>query len=170
VMAAGRNTDVPSLRPGWTEGSLVLCSDCHGSDGSRKAGGSGPNGVHGSNYAPLLLARYETIDYTPESSVAYALCYRCHKRDGAGGILGDASFPHRVHVVGARATCATCHDAHGISSAQGNPRHNSHLINFDTSIVFPDPVTGRREFTDQGRFSGSCALSCHGVAHSPLGY
>ena len=26
---------------------MILCSDCHGSDTSRKAGGSGPDGVHG---------------------------------------------------------------------------------------------------------------------------
>ncbi len=41
---------------------------------------------------------------------------------------------------------------------------------FNTSIVFPDPVTGMLEFVDQGRFSGSCSLSCHGVPHSPLSY
>lgn len=170
VVAAGRNSDVPSLRAGMTESSLVLCSDCHGSDTSRKAGGSGPNGVHGSNSPPLLLARYETLDFTPESSAAYALCYRCHERDGAGGILSDASFPHRLHVVDARTPCSACHDAHGIDPTQGTLRNNSHLINFDTSIVFPDPVTGRREFVDMGTFSGSCTLSCHGVPHSPLEY
>ncbi len=169
VMTTGRNSNVPSLGPGWSEGSLVLCSDCHGSDTSRKAGGSGPNGVHGSNHAPLLLARYDTIDYTPESPAAYALCYRCHERDGFGGILSDRSFPHRVHVVDARTTCSTCHDAHGISSVQGDRINHSHLINFNTSIVFPDP-SGQLEFRDQGTFSGSCTLTCHGVVHSPKTY
>ncbi|MHC5026744.1 MAG: cytochrome c3 family protein [Planctomycetota bacterium] len=169
VVAAGRNGDVPSLRSGWTEGSLVLCSDCHGSDTSRKAGGSGPNGVHGSNYPGLLLGRYETIDDTPESSAAYALCYRCHERDGYDGILSDRSFPHSTHVVDSRTPCSVCHDPHGISSAQGNRINNSHLINFDTSVVQPDPF-GRMEFVDQGRFSGSCNLTCHGVVHSNLGY
>ena len=169
VVSAGRNPDVPSLAPGWNEGSLVLCSDCHGSDTSRKAGGSGPNGVHGSSYAGLLLERYETIDDTPESSAAYALCYRCHRRDGFGGILSDRSFPHSVHVVDSRTPCSVCHDAHGISSAQGNIINNSHLINFDTSVVGPDPF-GRLEFIDQGRFAGSCNLSCHGVVHSDTAY
>ena len=48
--------------------------------------------------------------------------------------------------------------------------NNSHLINFDTSIVFPIPARGRLEFEDHGLFTGSCTLSCHGVAHSPLAY
>lgn len=170
VVAVGRNSNVPSLSPSWTEGSLVLCSDCHGSDTSRKAGGTGPDGVHGSNQAPLLLERYDIIDFTPESSLAYALCYRCHLRNGFGGILDDASFPHSVHVVDSRTTCSTCHDAHGISSAQGNRINNSHLINFNTAIVFPDPTTGKREFVDEGMFTGSCTLLCHGKVHSPLSY
>jgi predicted CXXCH cytochrome family protein len=170
VMAPGRNTDVPSLRAGWTESSLVLCSDCHGSDTSRKAGGAGPDGVHGSNYPPILLERYETTDFTPESPGTYALCYRCHERDGANGILQDRSFPHRVHVVDARTPCSACHDAHGISDVQGTRRNNSHLINFDTSIVFPNPVNGVLEFVDQGTFSGSCTVSCHGVVHTNTEY
>jgi len=170
VVAPGRNARVPSLRAGWTEGSLVLCSDCHGSDNSRKGGGTGPNGVHGSSYGPILLNRYDSSDFTPESSAAYALCYRCHDRDGAGGILQDRSFPHRLHVVDARTPCSACHDAHGIASAQGNRRNNSHLINFDTSIVFPDPLTGRVEFNDQGTFTGSCTLTCHGTTHQRTQY
>ncbi|MHC4427729.1 MAG: cytochrome c3 family protein [Planctomycetota bacterium] len=171
VAAPGRNPDVPSLRPPWNEGSVVLCSDCHGSDISQKAGGSGPNGVHGSNVSPLLLARYDTFDFSPESASAYALCYRCHDRDGFDGILQDRSFPfHRLHVVDQRTPCSVCHDAHGISSAQGSRTANSHLINFDTRVVFPDPVRGRIEFEDRGMFSGSCTLTCHGVAHSPLSY
>jgi predicted CXXCH cytochrome family protein len=165
VQVPGRNPDVPSLKPGWTETSIVACSDCHGSDTSRKAGGSGPDGVHGSNIAPLLLAQYETIDNTPESAAAYALCYRCHFREGVNGILGDRSFPHSIHVSGSRTPCSVCHDAHGISSTVGNAVNNSHLMNFDVSIVFPDPVTGRLEFVDTGRFSGSCTLTCHGQRH-----
>ncbi|MHC4785878.1 MAG: cytochrome c3 family protein [Planctomycetota bacterium] len=165
VQVPGRNPAVPSLKPGWTETSLVLCSDCHGSDMSRKAGGSGPNGLHGSNVAPLLLARYDTFDNTPESAAAYALCYLCHERQGGDGVLEDRSFPHNQHVVGARAPCSVCHDAHGIASTLGNSLNNSHLINFDTTIVFPDPLSGRLEFVDMGLFSGSCTLTCHGQRH-----
>jgi len=171
VAGPGKNMDVPSLRPGLTTASIMHCSDCHGSDTSIKAGGSGPNGVHGSNQAPLLLARYATTDFTPESASAYALCYQCHERDTGDGILRDRSFPfHSMHVVDARTPCSACHDAHGISSLQGSARNNSHLINFDSTIVFPDSVTGRLEFVDDGRFAGRCFLSCHGVEHSPKGY
>ena len=170
IEAPGRSSNVPSLKPGLTEGSMILCSDCHGSDTSRKAGGSGPDGVHGSNIRPLLLARYTTIDFTPESTSAYALCYRCHYRDGGNGILQDRSFPHRLHVVDERTPCSVCHDAHGISSAQGNRINNSHLINFDISVVFPDPASGRLFYESMGSFSGSCTLTCHGVPHSPKSY
>jgi predicted CXXCH cytochrome family protein len=168
---SGSSGRVPSLRPPWNEGSTVLCSDCHGSDTSRKAGGTGPDGVHGSNIQPLLLARYETTAFTPESPQAYALCYRCHERDGLDGILTDRSFKyHRLHIVDHRTPCATCHDAHGISSAQGSPTNNAHLMNFDISVVQPDRFTGRLAFEKTGTNSGRCYLSCHGVDHSPKEY
>ena len=171
VEGPGRNTNVPSLRAGWSAASMMYCSDCHNSDTGRRAGGTGPNGVHGSNQQPLLIARYRTDDFTTESVSSYALCYRCHERTGSGGILDDASFPfHRQHVVDARTPCSACHDAHGISSAQGTRRNNSHLINFDTTIVFPDRVTGMLRYEDTGMNSGSCTLTCHGVDHSPKKY
>lgn len=168
VQAAGRNPNVPSLHPGWSPGSMMYCSDCHTSDTGASAGGGGPDGTHGSNHPPLLAARYDTGDYVSESAHAYALCYQCHDR---ASILNNESYSgHRLHIVDQRASCATCHDAHGISSAQGTPTGNSHLINLATSTVTPDPVTGRLEFRDLGLFSGECFLSCHGHAHSPSRY
>ena len=168
VQAAGKNSFVPSLRPGLTTASMIYCTDCHGSDTSRKAGGTGPNGPHGSNNKPLLTARYDTADNTPESATTYALCYACHDRSS---ILGDQSFPtHNLHVVTARTPCSICHDAHGIASGQGTTTRNAHLINFDTSVVRPDPVTQRLEYTSQGIGRGSCTVSCHGVTHSGKTY
>jgi predicted CXXCH cytochrome family protein len=169
VTGPGQNPDVPSLKPGWTEASIVYCSDCHGSDTSSTGGGSGPDGVHGSNEEPVLVARYETADFTPESAAAYALCYLCHERDGANGILSDNTFLHRKHLE-EDVTCSACHDAHGISSTQGNATNNSHLINFDRTIVFPDPDTGLLKYESTGRFSGQCFLTCHGEDHSPEQY
>ncbi len=167
VAAPGRNNDVPSLRPEWTTASMIYCYDCHNSDAGTRSGGGGPDGVHGSSHAPLLARPYSMIDYTSESATSYALCYHCHERNS---ILGDESFPtHRKHIVDERTTCSTCHDAHGISS-QGSTMNNSNLINFDLSIVFPDPSSGRLEFIDQGRFAGQCFLSCHGENHSPRAY
>lgn len=171
VEGPGRNPDVPSLLPGLTESSVIYCSDCHNSNRSAKAGGAGPSGVHGSDFPPLLIARYETADFTQESASAYALCYRCHERDGRDGILNDASFEeHKKHVEGEDAPCSACHDPHGISAFQGDPMRNAHLINFDRTIVFPDPVTGRLEFEELGRFQGRCFLRCHGENHSPKEY
>jgi hypothetical protein len=48
--------------------------------------------------------------------------------------------------------------------------NNAALMNFDISIVQPDPVTHRREFRQTGAGQGECFLNCHGVAHSPKTY
>lgn len=170
VTAPGRNPEVPSLKPTYTESSMIACNDCHASDGGGASARLRDPVVHGSNHRPLLRMRYETNDYTPESASAYALCYHCHHRDGATGILRDVSFPHNVHVVDARTPCSACHDAHGISSLQGSSINNAHLINFDRNIVQPDPVTGRIEYVSTGRFAGQCFLSCHGEVHSGTAY
>lgn len=162
VGAPGRAMQVPSLRPGWTVSSVIECSDCHGAEEGA------PAGVHGSSNPMLLSDRYETADYTSESGSTYALCYRCHDRES---ILDNRSFPlHRLHVVDQRTSCAACHDGHGIPASQGNASANSHLINFQTDVVFADRVTGRLEFRDGGMFAGECYLSCHGVDHSPRRY
>jgi predicted CXXCH cytochrome family protein len=171
LQGGGRRGNSPSLRAPWTSASVLTCTDCHGSDTSKRAGGTGPDGLHGSNERPLLLARYETADFTIESPSAYALCYRCHDRDGPDGILQDRSFKyHRLHIVDQRTPCSVCHDSHGISGTQGSHVNHAGLINFDISVVSPDPVTGRLEFRKTGTFSGSCALSCHGSSHSPKEY
>ncbi len=166
VMAPGRNTFVPSLRPGLSSGSMIYCTDCHASDTSNMAGSVA--GPHGSNVRPLLAARYDMIDNSPESAAAYALCYTCHERSS---ILGDHSFAgHRKHIVDEGTPCSVCHDAHGISSAQGTSTRNAALINFDVTVVSPDPVTGQLEFMSTGQGQGRCYLKCHGKAHSPLEY
>ena len=141
----------------------MYCTDCHSSNDT-----SGAKGPHGSDYSPLLSLNYTTSDSTSESALAYALCYKCHSRIN---IDSDTSFTkHHTHIRGTRAPCSACHEAHGISSAQGTSTNNSHLINFDTTIVFPDPVTHRLEFEDLGTFRGRCYLTCHGKSHSPLSY
>ena len=139
---------------------MIFCGDCHNSDQGKGAGGSGPSGPHGSLYAPILERQLTLSDGSQESSGAYALCYKCHNRSS---ILADESFPlHRLHVVDEQTSCLTCHDPHG--SAQ-----NTHLINFSSRSVQADS-RGRLEFIDEGPQRGSCALSCHGVEHSPATY
>jgi len=162
VEIQGANPDVPSLLPPLSVSDVIYCTDCHSSDSA-----SGAAGPHGSTYQYLLKENYITQDFTAESSLNYALCYSCHDRNN---ILGDNSFAfHSAHIVLQNTPCSACHDAHGISSTQGNSINNSHLINFDITIVQPDSQ-GRLRFEDTGTFSGVCYLNCHGAAHEPRLY
>jgi hypothetical protein len=170
VAGPRRNPDVVSLIAPLRPGSVISCVDRHNSDNARSEGGSGANGPHGSQYEPILVRNYDTADFTTESAQAYALCYKCHSRES---ILGDDSFPyHRLHVVGTRAPCSACHDAHGIYRGQGSALHNSNLINFDLAIVNPFSSGGvsRLEYTDTGQYSGNCTLICHGMPHLNFSY
>jgi predicted CXXCH cytochrome family protein len=170
VEAAGVNPDVPSLKSPWTTSSIIYCTDCHNNDAGPRAGGAAPDGPHGSIYPSILGWQFETADNTPESAAAYELCYRCHDRTS---ILADASFKeHKKHIQGVGASCNICHDPHGVSSTQGNITNNSHLINFNTAVVLPDPNSGLLEYrdTDPAGFKGECYLKCHNVKHSPKKY
>jgi predicted CXXCH cytochrome family protein len=163
VEAPGANPDVPSLIPPLTTSSVIACTDCHQSNTSPDAGGSGPAGPHGSNYRPLLIDRYDTQEYVQESPAAYALCYRCHSRQS---ILNDDTFgEHKMHILEEDAPCSACHDGHGISSSQGTSTNNTHLINFNVSYVRPSRRMGLLRFTDEGFRRGSCSLECHGEDH-----
>jgi predicted CXXCH cytochrome family protein len=171
VAGIGKNTNVPSLIPPWTTTSTMKCSDCHNNDTGPGAGGTGPNGPHGSIY-PTLLERQDLTDNgTGESAAAYALCYKCHNRNsfiaststGFAGIRG-----HVLHVVSERTPCNICHDPHGISSTQGNSTNNSKLINFDTNIVKANNGTLRFVSTSPNR--GNCTLVCHGQTHNAESY
>lgn len=168
VQGIGRNGNVPSLIQPLTESSVISCTDCHASDNSPAAGGSGARGPHGSIYEGLLERNYMTADNTTESIVSYALCYKCHSRNS---ILADDSFAeHRRHVDDENTPCSACHDPHGISSIEGNPVNNSHLINFDRSIAAPNSTGQGPVFEDLGTFAGQCSLSCHGKDHQALRY
>jgi predicted CXXCH cytochrome family protein len=155
VTAPGRKPSMSGFEPGYSALSVVDCTECHN--------------PHGSEFGPMLERSYEMSDVTPESFLSYELCYKCHNR---GFLINDQAntFPHRLHVQGANAPCATCHDAHG-------SRQNEHLINFmlvDPSgniVVSPSSSTGRLEYTsNRGAGTGECYLACHGVDHAPLAY
>jgi len=163
-IVARRSSEVPSLLPGLA-GRRIDCTSCHNSNNARSVGGVGPEGPHGSVFDFILTERYETRDFTTESTAAYALCYRCHNRNS---ILGNESFAlHQRHIVRAQASCSVCHDPHGVT---GSRTAHSHLINFDRSIVRRSPRNPRIEFRDLGRFQGSCTLQCHGVNHIDFRY
>ena len=168
VEGAGASLDVPSLLSPWTTASVIRCTDCHTSDDGSAAGGSGPDGPHGSDYPNLLGWNFETGTGTIDSDSTYELCYRCHDR---GSIFDNVTFPyHRRHVVSARISCNICHDPHGISSDQGDAVNHSRLINFDTSYALPEQNTGLMEFQDLGDRHGTCYMDCHGKNHEDENY
>jgi predicted CXXCH cytochrome family protein len=168
VQGPGRNSNVPSLIAPVTENSMIYCTDCHNSDSGPGAGGNGASGPHGSRYRGLLERNYSMADNTTESPAAYGLCYKCHERTS---VLGDESFAgHRLHIVDDRAPCSSCHDPHGVSTIQGNPFNNSHLINFDVEIVTPNTRGEGPRFEKLGAFAGQCSLNCHGKDHQSLRY
>ena len=168
IAAQGRNPVVPSLLSPWTLSSIIYCTDCHAGENGPGARGPGPSGPHGSIWRFLLEREYSTEDGTQESQDAYDLCYKCHNRSS---ILSDQSFPsHRKHVADDRTPCSVCHDPHGVSAGAADPGSGSHLINFDVSVVTPDPESGLLRFEDLGTNRGRCYLTCHGVVHRPQEY
>jgi len=146
-----------------TANTVLYCTSCHASNDS-----NGPAGPHGSIYPQILKLQYETADYTVESAQAYALCYSCHNRNN---IINDINTfrEHRLHIVEERTPCSVCHDAHGVSSTQGNNINNSHLINFRTDIVQSTSMGGLK-YEDTGTNRGRCYLRCHGRNHRPKSY
>lgn len=166
VAAPGKNGFVPSLISPLNASSMIYCSDCHGNNSDLNP--AMPSGPHGSDFEYMLAREYRTGREVTESPTAYALCYQCHDRQS---ILGDESFPtHRLHVMDKRTPCSVCHDPHGIDLGEGSEIGNAHLINFDMSIVEPDPVTRRLEYQSFGPGMGQCNLRCHGKDHSPASY
>lgn len=160
VAALGKNPNVPSLRPEYSESDMIYCSDCHGSDTSVKVGGTGADGPHGSIHPHILLAQYEQNGYpTPYSVSNYNLCFRCHDPDalfdpGITTFSNGQNSSHLTHVRAHGVPCSACHDPHGVPSVLGaTEAANAHLINFDVRFVEPGGV-----YDSVGR---SCTLSCH---------
>jgi len=167
VASPGKNPTIVGLDPQYTAASQIDCTDCHNNE-SWSAGGTQPRGPHGSTYEPILAREYRTEDPVVESFSNYALCYTCHDRNIL--LQPGSGFPHDTHVVNDQASCAVCHDAHGLCN-------NTFLVDFMTrTLVGADVVTpsasGRLEFLPDpaGPGHGSCYLSCHGHEHNPSSY
>jgi len=168
IEGAGKNADVPSLKSGWTTSSLVKCTDCHNNNEGPGNGDTGPAGPHGSDWPFLLERRYVLgTGKTEESAAKYAMCYKCHDRDS---ILDDESFGEHERHLKKDMLCSACHAPHGVDGSLTNQHgDHSHLINFDTRVVTANR-DGKLEFTDDGRFKGTCNLRCHGEDHRDYKY
>ncbi len=167
VVTGLSGVSVPSLKPGIAPGTQIRCTDCHNNDQSRRFGGTGADGPHGSLFDFLLRSNYTTTSPNAESAYEYALCYQCHDRQS---ILHDDSFKEHSKHLDEDVACSACHDPHGVSGTTGTGSSHTHLINFDTRYVFPHPQTGELKFVDQGFRKGSCTLLCHGETHTDEDY
>ena len=156
----------------------IDCSDCHNSDESKKAGGTGPNGPHASRYEHILMARYDMPpgNVTGRSACRdyltdYDLCFRCHADSyvmtSGTAFANGAVNEHARHVVDRCIPCAACHDPHGIPLQRGATAENSaHLINFELSYT-GGRVNSQQRYQSTGTGRGSCTVSCHaGGTHS----
>ncbi len=169
IEGPGKNGNVPSLISPLTESSIIFCTDCHASNGS-----GAPSGPHGSIYPQILKYNYSTIDgksvYNPFD---FELCFQCHSEtvifnnDDVGRDVHEQHL--KENTESGLTTCNVCHDPHGVSSSQGSPTANSHLINFDLSVVSSNE-DGQLRFEDTGLFEGECYLSCHGEDHDRAHY
>jgi predicted CXXCH cytochrome family protein len=156
VLGAAKSAQTRSLLSSWTVSQQMRCTDCHNNDQGPGAKGTGPNGPHGSRYAPLLERNLVQVDFQAENATAYALCYKCHSESV---LMGDRL--HSKHVRDEKTACTTCHDAHGV-------QNQAHLINFNTLYVAP--LNGRVSYLDLGASRSSCTLTCHGSSHNNKSY
>jgi predicted CXXCH cytochrome family protein len=157
VAGPGKSSNVPSLIAPWTVGSIVKCSDCHNNNTGPGAGGSGPNGPHGSTYEGLMERPY-ALNSTPTSG---DICYKCHNRSV---VTREAPHNRSEHL---RYGCKACHDPHGVSATQGNATYNSRLINLSTTDNSPVGNPPRLYIDTVAR---RCYMNCHGEGHSGRSY
>ncbi len=168
IAAQGRNTDIPadSFVNGWSQSSLVYCSDCH-TNADQNAGGVGPHGsprLHllggGSNYSTVMQNGARRVPSTQ-------ICFNCHNYSTyVTGQNQSTNFPlHEKHMDNDwGTTCYTCHDSHG--------SEQRHLINIDASAA--TFLAGRNSQTawyyDPVTQKAGCFVSCHGDSHDPEEY
>jgi hypothetical protein len=161
---------------GRAMGTRLYCTDCHNSDDNREFGGVGPNGPHGSKWTHLLERRYEfsqapgpgqlitNLFPNPDFSIngPYAMCAKCH--DLQTQVESNTSWAQHASHINAGFSCSTCHTAHGMSAGTANVT-GERLVNFDMKVVAPNGATP----ISYNRASNTCALVCHGAAHSSSG-
>lgn len=179
VLAQGRNQAIPagSFVAGWSQTSMVYCSDCHENNAAPA------QGPHSSPLLHILAGtfNYNTVGATtangnPATPNANQVCFKCHRADvyapaadNTNVLLtnfraGTSRNLHSFHSGsgGERTPCYSCHDSHG--SEQEN------LINFDAAVMtFPAGRNSQTAFAPSAT-NNSCYLTCHGANHNPFSY
>ena len=172
VTADRRGTGNSLLEQFRTTMIRIDCTDCHNSNDSKKAGGSGPDGPHASRFEHILMARYDIPAGGGKSQtgcsdyqVRYDLCFRCHSDNYVminGTFFANGTVnEHAKHVTDRCIPCAACHDPHGVSQQTGaTTANNAHLINFDRSYAAGKSIPAPR-YQTLGYGRGSCTVNCH---------
>jgi len=172
VLAQGRNQAISaaSFVAGWSQTSLVYCSDCHQNNVTPT------QGAHGS---PLLHILAGTTNYkTGDNSTPLSteVCFKCHSfavyvtggtgTTGAGGTNFYFQTNRNLHSFHVRSSvqtsCYTCHDTHG--------SEQEHLMNFDVSVVTPGAGRNSQTAFLPTATGGTCSLTCHGANHDGFTY
>ncbi len=152
VEQVGNSHYVPSLKAGWSEQSLVTCSDCHGNDDP-----FGPAGPHGSSIPHILKDNYSGMPFGALED--QKLCFECHD---SRRIRENVGFRfHSLHIDGAGYSCAACHNPHGSPDSPGL---------FDLNKPFILPIGGKLEVMGLEPGHGTCTLECHDVKHTGQTY
>lgn len=166
VAAPGRNQSIPpeSFVTGWSQSSLVYCSDCHANpDGA--AQGDGP---HGSARLHLLAgtANYTTVYGSNNRMSDQELCFNCHNYETY--VTGQNNYTnfyaHSSHLNrNWGVTCYTCHDSHGSEQL--------HLLNLDSAaMTFLNGANSQSAWYVDSTGQAGCYLICHNRQHDNLTY
>jgi predicted CXXCH cytochrome family protein len=151
-----------------TNTSRLYCTDCHNADDARSAGGTGPNGPHGSTYPHLLqfnLCQDSSgggggCSWGTLPAGGAGLCSKCHN---ITTITGES--PHNTGDHQATG-CTTCHDPHGVIG--GTPQANRAMMNFDGAVA--QAATNGWGYFYTSTTQRGCFTNCHGRNHNPEGY
>ncbi len=147
VEAAGQNASMTSLLPPMNVSSKIYCTDCHASDGA-----GSPAGPHGSSNIAILKYAYDTTRFpmmgtgwsATDLNARWPLCFQCHNLSTVTNIHTNISGGHFLKYIG----CNTCHDPHGYDGTLGVNGGGANsafekLVNFDTTVIRPNPVNGK---------------------------
>lgn len=177
IAGLGRNQNRPagSFVGGWSQESILYCTDCHAGTGIV----TGNESPHGSPFLHLLQGTNDyitkidpadscnSVDGCPQIHDPGELCFKCHQFGTYASGINPASTTQfkdggeNLHAFHSFTACYTCHDTHGSEQA--------HLLNFDTSVAtILEGYDSQTAWSwDQATGTGTCYVSCHGAYHGP---